>query len=181
MSLFSCFNPTCCRGFNTKYGMEQHMRRFVTCAEYAAATIMYATDESDSEIDSISPEAEGDILNNDDDNNCSIGIEVADDDDDDDDDDNINEPKQQRIGELLNDFEMLEDGSFPISRENLIDMLTPEDLPPRIDFQFSLLCLLSHSSIPLYIYSEVIRMINEMIQQNENDNGSQFKTPFLTS
>ena len=39
--------------------MEQHMRRFVTCAKYAAATIMYASDGSESEIDSISPEVEG--------------------------------------------------------------------------------------------------------------------------
>ena len=147
MPLFSCFNPSCGRGFNTRFGMNQHMRQFDTCAKYALATIMYASNGSDSEIDSISLEVEGNVPNN----NNNDG------------DDNSNDHKRQRIGELRNDSEMLEDGSFPISRENLIDMMTPKDLPPRINFQFSLLCLLSHSSIPLYIYSEVIRMILSLI------------------
>ena len=76
---------------------------------------------------------------------------------------------------------MLEDKSFPILKEKLIDIMTPEELPPRTHFQFSLLCLLSHPSIPLYIYPEVIRLVNKMIHQNKNDNSSQFDTPFPTS
>ena len=73
---------------------------------------------------------------------------------------------------------MKEDGSFPITDDRLIDIMTPMALPPRINFRFSLLCLLSHPSIPLYIYSAVIRMINEMINQNENNNSCQFKNLF---
>ena len=64
--------------------MEQHMRTFNKCAKYAAATIMYASNGSDSETDSISPQLEGNVPNNND--NCSIGIDVGNDNNDDDDD-----------------------------------------------------------------------------------------------
>lgn len=95
----------------------------------------------------------GSIINNGD--NFFIGIDVVDDDDD-----NSNDIKKQRIGKLLNESRMLEDGSFPTSKENLLDMMTPRDLPPRIKFQFLILCLLSQSLIPRQIYSEVVCMIN---------------------
>ena len=149
------------------------------CSKFAQNTIMCpSSDESDSDTDSISPEVveeNNNIIDTND--NFSIGL----DDDDEDDDDNNSDSKRQRISELLKESEIKNDGSFPISNDRLVDIMTPVSLPPRINFQFSLLCLLSHPSIPLYIYSEVIRMINEMIKQNENENSSQFKTPFPTS
>ena len=74
----------------------------------------------------------------------------------------------------------LDDGSSPLSRKELFEMMTPVNkLPPRIEFQFALFCALSHPSAPLYIYSYVMRLINAMI--NHPDNKSQFTTPFLTS
>ena len=178
MSLFSCFNPACLGAFSTRRGLEGHMRRNIICAKYSAGTIMCpSSDESDSDTDSISvvvvEENNNSIEYND---NFSIGI-----DDDDDDDDNNHESKRQRISELFKESEIKKDGSFPISTDNLVDIMTPVSLPPRTNFQFSLLCLLSHPSIPLYIYPEVIRMINEMMNQNKNENSSQFKAPFPTS
>ena len=92
MSLFSCFNPACCRGFNTRGGVQTHMRQNDICAKYAANTIMCASsDESDSDIDRIFLEVVGENNNNIDNNdNFSIGIN-----DDDDDDDNNNDSKRQ--------------------------------------------------------------------------------------
>ena len=155
------------------------MHHNIICAEYVTATILYvSSDESDSDTGSISLEVveeNNNIIDNND--NLSIGI----DDDDDDDDDNNSESKRQRVSELYRESEIKEDGSFPISTDHLVDLMTPVSLPPRINFQFSLLCLLSHLHIPLYIYSKVICMINEMINQNEDKNSSQFKAPFSTS
>ena len=177
LPLFSCFNPACCRGFSTRRGVENHMHQNVICAKYAAVTILYvSSDESDLDTDNNSPEVveeNTNILDNND--NFSIGI------DDDDDDDNNNSELKKTISELYKKSEINEDGTFPISKDHLVYIMTPVGLPPRINFQFSLLYLLSHLSIPLYIYFEVICMINEMINQNKNNNSSQFETPFSTS
>ena len=120
MSLFKCFNPACLREFRKKGGVLKHMEKNNICAEYAAATVLYASsDESDSDTGSISlevVEGNNNIIDNND--NFSIGI------DDDDDDDN-SESKRQRISELYNESEIKEDRSFPISTDHLVKIMTP--------------------------------------------------------
>ena len=108
------------------------MRRDNICAKYTTATIMYASssDKSDSDTDSNALEVvEKNHINNND--NFSIGIHN----DDDDDDDNSSESKRRQISELYNYSKILEDGSFPISKENLVGIMTLVALPPRINFQ----------------------------------------------
>ena len=195
MSLFKCLNPNCNKPFATSYSMWQHMNEKEDCTKYTTGTILYESsdNDTDSENNCISEENDGDITDAQD--NFNIGINTYDNNDDDDDDDDNNDDdddddddinsintKRQKIDELPNGNEMLDDGSFPITKEKLIEMMTPEhDLPSRMHFQLSLLCLLSQPSIPLYIYSEVIRLINEMINQNKTKNSLQFDTPFPTS
>ena len=97
MPLFSCFNPARRRGFSSRASVQKHIQQNDICAEYDAATILYGySDESDLDIDSISPEVVEENINNIDNNdNFSIGI----DDDDKDDDDNNSDFKRQQISE----------------------------------------------------------------------------------
>ena len=93
MSLFSCFNPACCKGFSSRASVQNHRQKYDICAEDTSVTIMCPfSDESDLDTDSISPEVVEENINNIDNNdNFSIGI------DDDDDDDNNSESKRQQI------------------------------------------------------------------------------------
>ena len=139
MSSFRCLNPNCNGSFKNNRSMWQHMRTKNDCANYVASTIMCSSDESDSETDSNFVSV----------NNFNIDIDVNDDVDDDDDDDNSNGTKRQKVGELFDENQKLDDRSFPISLENLINKMTPEHkLPPQIQFQLSLFSLLS--SHPLH-------------------------------
>ena len=77
MSLFNCFNPVCCGGFNTRCGMDNHiMCQKNYCVNYAVATIMCASsDGSDSDTDSNSIEVvDENIIDNND--NFTIGKDV---------------------------------------------------------------------------------------------------------
>ena len=84
MSLFSCFNPACGRGFSTRGDVQKHMQEKDICAKYTVATILCpSSDESDLDTYSISPQVVEENNNNIDNNdNFSIGIDDEDDDDD---------------------------------------------------------------------------------------------------
>ena len=173
MPLFRCFNPECSRGFSTNFGLQCiWIKKKIAASLLKIQLCVFLLMNLIWTLPVFPPEVVEEINNNIDNNdNFSIGI------DDDDDDDN-SESKRQQISELFKESGVNENGSFPISKDYLVNTMTPVSLPPRINFQFSILRLLSHPLIPLYIYSKIICMINEMTNQNENNNSSQFKIIF---
>jgi hypothetical protein len=52
------------------------------------------------------------------------------------------------------------DGPFCVSKEELESLLTRVQLPPDLEFQVSLYCMLTHPRIPRYVFEYVMKLIN---------------------
>jgi hypothetical protein len=52
------------------------------------------------------------------------------------------------------------DGPFYVSKEELESLLNRVQLPPDLEFQVSLYCMLTHPRIPRYVFEYVMKLIN---------------------
>ena len=76
----------------------------------------------------------------------------------------IHQPPTKEVAE-----EKFPQQALEVSEEEIFDLKFSIDLPPDVEFRYSLYALLNHPSIPLYVFPAVMRLLNSAMASKHRD------------